>query len=145
MTFSRQMLSVIPLIALAIYLEPATTQAQAAKTVNPYAAQITALRTTAKLLQQADHDYKGHRAAAVHEIHVAIHSLQPVGKKPVAPKGGTGAGKGGKEPQNVSDAQLAQAIVQLKAIAPQLANAPPAALTAVQTAVSQLEIALTIK
>ncbi len=130
----------------------------------PYAAQVAALRQTRALLQQADHDYKGHRAAAVKQITAAVHALQPPRTTVTAPKGGLGKGgtkglrtpgaktggkTGGKEPQPVSDAQLQQAITQLTTIQSQLASmtgaGPAAASTAVQNAVQELKTALTIK
>ena len=149
----------------------ATTPADAAKinnistgngtnTSSLFSTQVSELNTTIKLLQAADHDYQGHRAQAVHDIHQAIHALHPTanhnkssatgGKvtgKTVTAKGknlskGQGANK---EPQAVSDAQLKQAIAQLNTVQGQLKAAPPAALNSIQAAVKQLQVALTIK
>jgi hypothetical protein len=133
-------------------------------TTSPYGAQVAALRQTRALLEQADHDYKGHRAAAVKQITAAIHALQPPRTTVTAPKGGlakrgtpgpkppdakTGGKTGGNEPQAVSDAQLQQAIAQLTTIQTQLApmtgTGPAAASAAVQNAVQELKTALTIK
>lgn len=114
----------------------------AAKTQSAYASQVAQLHATAHLLNQADHDYQGHRAKAVHEIHQAIHALHPGPHKrhPHAPKK-----TGNNEPQSVSDAQLNQAIAQLKTVQGQLSGAPPHALTAIQSSIQQLETALKIK
>jgi hypothetical protein len=139
-------------------------QKGAGTTASPYAAQVAALRQTRALLAQANHDYKGHRAAAVKEITAAIHALQPPRTTVAAPKRGPGKGgtpgpktpgaktggkTGGNEPQAVSDAQLQQAITQLTTIQSQLASqtgtGPAAASAAVQKAVQELKTALTIK
>lgn len=74
---------------------------------------IHVLQLTKKTLEGADHDYGGHRVDAVKAIGAAEHQLKlalsahPKGKKPGG-KGGKG-GKG-KEPQNISNMQLAEAI-----------------------------------
>jgi hypothetical protein len=126
---------------------------------NPYATQIAELRATRALLEQADHDYKGHRAAAVKLITAAIHALHP--PKPAAAQNRARAGTGtkpgttqaakktgGNEPQAVSDNQLKQALASLTVIQGQLAagsgNAATAA-AAVQKAAQELQIALSIK
>jgi len=65
--------------------------------------EIAALRTAHQLLAQAKHDYEGHRAKAMHEIHQAIHAMLPNHAKPAngnttakgagsTPNGTTGAG-----------------------------------------------------
>jgi hypothetical protein len=78
---------------------------------------IQELHAVASLLNKADRDYKGHRAAAVADIHKAIHALGGEHKKHKGPKKPTG---GGKEPQDVSDGQLKHAIKQLEGIEKQL-------------------------
>ena len=124
------------------------------KSKNLFSTQVAELNTTIKLLQAADHDYQGHRAQAIHDIHQAIHALHPTANhnKSSAPGGKvtgknvTAKGQGAnKEPQAVSDAQLKQAIAQLNTVQGQLKAAPPAALHSVQAAVKQLQVALTIK
>ncbi len=101
---------------------------------------VQELHATKVLLELADHDYKGHRAAAVHELNVAIKEL-----------GGHHAGKaaGGNEPQALSDAQLKTAVLGLVAIQEQLSSiATPAtakAAAAVATAVGELKKALTVR
>ncbi len=112
------------------------------------------LHSTKQLLEKADHDYKGHRARVVHEISLAIHSLthhhHPAGKaaepKPAATSK-TGD-KGMKEPQEVSDAQLKQAVQQLETVKGQLKSGHEhhaKALFAVSKAIEELHTALKIK
>jgi hypothetical protein len=111
------------------------------------------LKQIRKLLEMADHDYKGHRAAAVHEITKAIHIIEPPGmKKGLAKKGLGGGGKkntGNNEDQATSDAQLAQAIKQLQAVKGQLGANPTGNVALVSAsltkAVEELETALKIK
>src|SRR5438270_121061 len=78
---------------------------------------IHTLRVARLTLEMADHDYGGHRAAAVKDITAAIkqlrHALEHVHKGKIIPKGDKGKVKGGNEPQAVSDAQLAAAIPAL--------------------------------
>jgi hypothetical protein len=121
-------------------------QARAAlpKLPSPFAAQVKELHDVKVLLERADHDYKGHRAKAVHQVTAAIHALHPGHKH----HHGKGA-KGGGEPQALSDAQLRESIKVLNAVLAQLSGAPgePAAKAAahVAGAIKELEIALTIK
>jgi hypothetical protein len=90
-----------------------------------------ALKNINHTLKNADHDYGGHRAAAIKSIGQAEHQLKlalehhhkktgagAAGKKPK----GTGE-KGEPEPQALSDAQLAAAIPMLKTVANLLAHA----------------------
>ncbi|MEI7684547.1 MAG: hypothetical protein WCL32_05935 [Planctomycetota bacterium] len=98
-------------------------------------------------LNQADHDYKGHRAAAVHQITHAIHLLQH-GQHHPNPSRHFTAGKGHRESQAKSDAQLRHAIQELNQIAVQLhrSNLPhhAQALTAVKRAIHDLHQALKV-
>lgn len=128
--------------------------ARTGATQQPHTAIVGELKATRTLLEQADHDYKGHRAKAVHEISHAIHVLEhgmgkhhaagPTGPKPVVEKP-----KGGNEPQAVSDKQLQQAITQLTAIGGQLTSLKGEhhmkAAEAVQAAIAELNTALKIK
>jgi hypothetical protein len=111
----------------------------------PFATQITELHAVKVLLEKADRDYKGHRAAAVKEITVAIHELR-VHKSGRHPGGKV---EGGNEPQAVSDAQLREAVKELKRIEVQLASAngerAARAAVAVAKAIKELEIALEIR
>ncbi|HWY88278.1 MAG TPA: hypothetical protein VNX28_16320 [Gemmataceae bacterium] len=131
-------LALLPGFALVGWLSANAANA-AAIVQNPYAGQVAQLRATAHLLQLADHDYQGHRARAVHDIHLAIHILHPGQHKHHPPSAKI---VGNNEPQSVSDAQLRQAITQLQAIRGQL---PPQAQVAVGSAIHELEIALTIR
>ena len=80
----------LPFAIVAVILV-ATTPADAAKINNKskgngtntsslFSTQVAELNTTIKLLQAADHDYQGHRAQAIHDIHQAIHALHPTAK-----------------------------------------------------------------
>jgi hypothetical protein len=121
-------------------LQALADRQQARQAVAPVVGELRQIRA---LLERADRDYKGHRAAAVKEIAAAIHALAPRHK---------GKGKkqpGGGEPQALSDAQLRQAIAQLGKVSSQLSGLPgkrPAkAVGHLGTAAKELEIALTIK
>jgi hypothetical protein len=124
-----------------------------------YTNQINNLRAVRQVLQNANHDYKGHRAKAVHQISSAIHALHGGAKSgkgkgkatgaKVAKRVNQGAGKAVREPQALSDAQLRDAIAALQATQTQLAGAGgPGAAKAVPhigNAIKELGIALTIK
>jgi hypothetical protein len=101
------------------------------------------LNTVKVLLEKADHDYMGHRAAAVKEISVAIRILMPKRKRNGKAPGPVG------EPQAVSDAQLRAAVGALGKVAAQLSSMPgkrsAKAVGHVGAAVKELEVALTIK
>lgn len=82
---------------------------------------VHVLQATKKMLQSADHDYGGHRVAAIKAIGAAEHHLTLAlrsQQKNTAPSGKTktpGAGRGKEpEPQNISNLQLADAIVILE-------------------------------
>jgi hypothetical protein len=69
-------------------------------------------------LEQADHDYKGHRLKALHEVDQAIHDLgghhHHSKMTSSSGKGGkTGKGQAKKEPQSQSDHQLKLALHEL--------------------------------
>lgn len=76
------------------------------------------LHSARKTLQAADHDYGGHRAAAVRDINAAAHQLHLAlnhGKRPGTGKKRPGqAGKKPHEPQVLSDQQLAASIPLLR-------------------------------
>jgi hypothetical protein len=86
---------------------------------------LTTLQATKKMLQSADHDYGGHRVAAIKAIDAAEHQLRlalksqhkgkAVSGKAVNKTGKIGKGNGkNREPQNISNLQLADAIVILE-------------------------------
>ena len=80
------------------------------------------LQATKKTLEGADHDYGGHRVKAIKDIGAAEHQLKLALKSQHKKTGKTGGGKAGagkgkakgNEPQNVSNLQLADAIVILQ-------------------------------
>src|SRR5262249_42766559 len=95
------------------------------------------------LLERADHDYDGHRAAAVREISKGINELYPRNRCKDKDTGGN------FEPQALSDAQLGEAIQGLANDAILLTEVPnKASATAyghVGNAIRELEIALLIR
>jgi hypothetical protein len=110
--------------ALFTFGASSTSLAQAkgkAKANSPLHTILTELHATHRVLAQANHDYKGHRAKAHAEVGRAIHLLKthPHHHAHVAK-----AGKGQpavREAQQLSDAQMAQAATQLQTIYTQLA------------------------
>jgi hypothetical protein len=114
------------------------------------------LHSVKKTLEMADHDYGGHRAAAVRDISAAAHQLKLAlehvhkNKKPGTGKPGTGSkGTPNREPQVLSDKQLADAIPTLNATIALLQKADhdygghrARAVTDLQVAIKQLEKAL---
>jgi hypothetical protein len=80
---------------------------------------LAILHQTKVMLDQADHDYGGHRAAAVKAVTAAHHQLKKAlefqTKHKIQPGGGGGkVGGGGHEPQAQSDMQLGVSIATLK-------------------------------
>jgi hypothetical protein len=120
-------------------LKKAAARQQEALALAPIAAELHAVKV---LLERADRDYQGHRAAAVKEISAALRILVQRQKN----KGGK---PGGGEPQALSDAQLGEAVAALGKVWSQLASLPtPRAAKAsghVGTAIKELQVALTIK
>lgn len=111
------------------------------------------LHSVKKTLQAADHDYGGHRAAAVRDVSAAAHQLRLAlnhGKHSATGK--RKPGQGGKkphEPQVLSDQQLAGTIPVLRETITVLRNANhdygghrAKAVTDLQMAIHQLEKAL---
>jgi hypothetical protein len=123
----------------------AKKRAAAAKKLNDVAL-IVELQKTAFLLSKANRDYKGHRAAAVKHIHHAVRHLKEEAKVRGLK---VGSDYTGPEPQPVSDAQLKQAITNLKATLEKVNNL---AVTARRTkagehvgnAVGELKLALEV-
>jgi hypothetical protein len=115
------------------------------KAATPFAPEVKELHDVKGLLERADHDYKGHRAAAVKEITAAIHALHPGHKHHHHGK----KGKKGGESQALSDAQLRESIKVLNGVLAQLSRAPgePALKAAahVTNAVKDLELALKVR
>jgi hypothetical protein len=120
---------------------------------NPTLQLLTELHHAHRLLQEANHDYDGHRAKAAEELHKAIktleatvphhhHQAQPTAK-PVVKEPAV------HEPQAVSDAQLREARKVLKTVEAQLASSTELhhqkALVDVAKAIEQIDIALKIR
>jgi hypothetical protein len=115
---------------------------------NELVAGLQMLHATKLTLEGADHDYGGHRAAAVKAIGAAEHQLRKA-LHAHGPKGHAGRPAGGGEAQAVSNIQLAESIAVLgKTIAVlQAANHDygghrAAAVKDLQVAVQQLKLAL---
>jgi hypothetical protein len=114
------------------------------------------LQSTKKTLEMADHDYGGHRAAAVHDIGKAERQLrEALGHSPhhkaraVGARTGGGKVAGNREPQQLSNEQLAAAIPVLQNTVAALKNANhdfgghrEKAIEDLNTAVAQLKTAL---
>jgi hypothetical protein len=107
---------------------------------------VQELKATRALLHKADHDYKGNRVKAIHEITKAIHALEGTHSRqhPHHPPA-----KGGGESQAVSDAQLQKAIQQLQTVQSQLGGGQSSNVTvanaAIGRAIVDLQTALKIK
>jgi hypothetical protein len=114
---------------------------------SPYAPQIQELHAVKVLLETANHDYKGHRAAAVKALHTAIHALAEGHHE--HHKHHLAKAKGNNEPQALSDAQLQNAAKKLAAVEGLLVgnNDPRTAkaVAAIQGAIKHLEKALEIR
>lgn len=133
---------------------------------------LTGLHQAKTLLETAIHDYDGHRAKAVEELHHAIHELTPhnhnnnnsgnKGHKTGANVAGAAKGNaanaakgnaagGAKqtttpgETQAQSDAQLKQALQLISGLSGQIPNTHPKAETHLKNAVGELNAALKIK
>jgi len=120
---------------------------------------VKELRTTLALLAESDHDYQGHRAAAMHKIREAIHRIEQHNAKTgqQGQQGQAGLKKttgevvqgqgGGKEPlsQAQSDANLNKAISQLQAVQTQIGSNHPQVSGDITEAISELQTALKIK
>jgi len=134
---------------------------------------IAPLQSAATSLTQADHDYQGHRAKALHSVSAAIRHLEPpavrrnlagnagignvanrkqatlAGKNGGA--GGSGKGKANNSmPQAVSDSHLRDALQSLNGVRSMLANSSNSghraqALIAVQNAIQEIDQALAIR
>jgi hypothetical protein len=100
-------------------------------------ADVQAVTQAYRLLQQADHDYQGHRAKAMKHLHQAGRVLG------VALKGD---GKAGQQ-QGTSDSQLKQAQSVLQQMSANQATGPrhQRAMQHVHSALSELQTALSIK
>jgi hypothetical protein len=113
---------------------------------------IAQLKSARALMHKANHNYKGHRAKAMHQTTQAIHALGGGGKKkdPAAPPKVTPpTGKRTPEAQAISDAQLRQAQTDLKAILTTLNSLPAGAgrakaINHIKKAIADLDTALKV-
>jgi hypothetical protein len=138
--------SVIAALLACLGTIPAEAGSKKGTTPTGHAALVAELHQTRVLLQQANHDYDGYRAKAVHDLGKAMHSLDPQHKHKLPPATNPGNG----EDQKKSDAQLNQAGKQIQTMMNQLSTgaATPhttAAMQHMQSALGHLNTALKIK
>jgi hypothetical protein len=126
---------------------PATKAAKATTTTS---STLTALHQAKTLLDTAIHDYDGHRAKAVEEVHHAIKELSPhhngvghKGAKTAAAATGAKQTTTPGETQQQSDAQLKQALEILSGLHQNQGNAKVG--THLTNAITELNTALKIK
>lgn len=142
----------VAVLALGLVLTPVAnasflpTKVKTAKPATPaqnHGELLTALHQAKTLLDTAIHDYDGHRAKAVGEVHHAIHELSQH-HKGTAPKAAATATTTPVETQAQSDMQLKQALQILSEVG---GNIPKThkAVGHVQTAIEELNVALKIK
>ncbi len=158
-SFRTALFLAIPVFtALALMMPAEDVRAQAKKesqalSDEQLAASIHKLRAVKLTLEAADHDYGGHRAAAVEKIKSATHELHKaldfVRKGKLAPKSTAKDVGSSNEPQKLSDAQLAATIPVLKQTHKLLKEGDrdygghrAKAVTELGTAITQLEKAL---
>jgi hypothetical protein len=117
---------------------------------------VHSLRSALKLLVEADHDYKGHRALAAEEVHKALKELGAHHRKEGTAGGatttgsvtakkstGTAVSKDG-EAQATSDSQLRQAQQILQGALAEMSTHPGAAAN-VKAAIAEINTALSLK
>ncbi len=107
---------------------------------------VTALHQAKTLLDTAIHDYDGHRAKAVGEIHHAIHELSPHHHKAThsnAKPANETTTPG--ETQAQSDARLKQSLQILSGLQGQMPKHHAKATGHVEKAIEELNVALKIK
>jgi hypothetical protein len=152
---ARKMILSTGAVALSLFASASIASAKP----EPQAVSNQQLATSLHLLQSikvtlegADHDYGGHRAAAVKDIgqaHKQLREALHAVHKQTGAKTTGGKGAAHPEPQKLSDAQLAEAVPALQATIKVLEGADhdygghrAAAVKDLKTAVSQLEKAL---
>jgi hypothetical protein len=117
--------------------------------ITPHMAEEAQLHAVKTLLEHADHDYNGHRAAAVRDLTAAIHELHPHhGKAHPKVAAHRASATRPHELQKLSDAQLREAIGKLEAVHHELAHGKAGhhkAAEHVAHAISELKTALSIK
>jgi hypothetical protein len=105
---------------------PALAQKKKTPTVDPngqLTQALATLHTTKLVLEGANHDYGGHRAAAVRAIGGAQHQLRLALGIKAGAKGNKGPKDPMPEPQDLSDMQLTNAIPVLRTTIATLNNA----------------------
>jgi len=138
--------------------DAAGTRANATQRVATEAAEVTALRPALQLLEEADHDYKGHRAKAMEDIAQACKILgteiKAAGTRPATRAGTRPATKpathphkdGEPEPQNVSDTQLHEALTIVKNVRKGIATGTqPHIAEKLDDAIKEINDALEVK
>jgi hypothetical protein len=128
-------LSVAVVTAVSIPPSLAFAQGRGRAPANP--GDVTAVVQAYRVLEQADHDYQGHRVKAMEHLQKAGLILGVTLK---------GNGKG-QEPQGNSDSQLKQAQSMLQRMSTSKVNGKrhQRAMTHVNNALSELQTALSIK
>jgi hypothetical protein len=128
-------------------------------TISPQSQVMQALKVAHKLLSEADHDYQGHRHLAAEEVHKAIDELGHHHHKSAIMIGSTASGILVATPKNaahsahgkthkaqaVSDGQLQQAQQLLERALIGLSAAHPKAAANVHAAISQINMALSVR
>ncbi len=105
---------------------------------------VTALEAVRTTLNMANHDYKGHRAAAVHQVSHAIHVIKH-GKPHPKPAETFQAPKGGNnEPQSVSDMQLQASITALQGLTVPPSKHQTKVVQHINNAIAELNTALKV-
>src|ERR1700721_3053679 len=159
-------IAIVSVLALGLVLTPAVATppvkaapAKAAANSSTTSEVVTALHEANTLLDTAIHDYDGHRAKAVGEVHHAIHELSShhhkstngattpaakVAAKEAKPANGAATTTPG-ENQAQSDKQLKQALEILSGLSGSLPKNHAKASGHVQTAIEELNVALKIK
>jgi hypothetical protein len=154
-------LSVLALVVSPVLAAPPakTTTGKAAASTTNTGELVTTLHQAKTLLETAIHDYDGHRAKAVEEIHHAIHELTPHHHHKAA-NAATGAAKPAareEKPANAaatttpgenqaqSDMKLKQALQILSGLSGQFPKNHTKPAGHIQTAIEELNVALKIK
>lgn len=149
------------ILAFGITLTPAEAapqtkgNAKKAATSSTTSEVVTELHQAKALLETAIHDYDGHRAKAVGEIHHALHELTAHHHKAGNGAATTPAAKQEKpkeaatttpgETQAQSDKQLKQALQILSGLSGQIPKNHVKSATHIQNAIEELNVALKIK
>jgi len=144
LTFRIKLLIAAALTLASLILTSDASAVQKGTKASPTTILVRDLAAARHLLHMADHDYKGNRVKAIHEITKAMHALAP-NHKHAKPGQKT---VGNNIPQTVSDKHLQQALMQLQTIQSQLGSANTGNTTLanshITNAINFLKTALTI-